>query len=128
MATVGAVLPGDFTIKPAKLRGQPSHGMLCSYTELGIPVEADGIIELPLDAPVGTDLRDYLQLDDVTIEVDLTPNRADCLGIAGLAREIGVLNRCEVREPEWQPVAATTAVHFPIRVEAAEACPSYNFV
>ncbi|GAA4503126.1 phenylalanine--tRNA ligase subunit beta [Pseudaeromonas paramecii] len=126
VATVGAVLPGDFTIKKAKLRGQPSHGMLCSYSELGIPVEADGIIELPLDAPIGTDLRDYLQLNDVTIEVDLTANRADCLGIAGLAREIAVLNRCAVTVPQWAPVAASCDASFPIRVEAAEACPRYQ--
>jgi phenylalanyl-tRNA synthetase beta chain len=125
VAKVGAVLPGDFVIKKAKLRGQPSHGMLCSYSELGIPVEADGIIELPLDAPVGTDVRDYLQLDDVTIEVDLTPNRADCLSIAGLAREIGVLNRCEVQAPQWAPVTASCDVVFPITVTAAEACPRY---
>ncbi len=125
VAKVGAVLPGNFEIKKAKLRGQPSHGMLCSYSELGIPVEADGIIELPLDAPIGTDLRTYLQLDDAMIEVDLTPNRADCLSIAGLAREIGVLNRCDVRVPEWAPVSATTDVSFPITVTAAEACPRY---
>ncbi len=125
VAKVGAVLPGNFEIKKAKLRGQPSHGMLCSYSELGIPVEADGIIELPLDAPVGTDLRSYLQLDDAMIEVDLTPNRADCLSIAGLAREIGVLNRCDVRSPEWAPVSATTDATFPITVTAAEACPRY---
>ena len=125
VAKVGAVLPGNFEIKKAKLRGQPSHGMLCSYSELGIPVEADGIIELPMDAPVGTDLRSYLQLDDAMIEVDLTPNRADCLSIAGLAREIGVLNRCDVRAPEWVPVSATTDASFPITVTAAEACPRY---
>jgi phenylalanyl-tRNA synthetase beta chain len=125
VAKVGAVLPGDFVIKKAKLRGQPSHGMLCSYSELGIPVEADGIIELPLDAPVGTDVRDYLQLNDVTIEVDLTPNRADCLSIAGLAREIGVLNRCEVHAPQWTPVTASCDAVFPITVTAAEACPRY---
>jgi len=125
VAKVGAVLPGNFEIKKAKLRGQPSHGMLCSYSELGIPVEADGIIELPLDASVGTDLRSYLQLDDAMIEVDLTPNRADCLSIAGLAREIGVLNRCDVRSPEWAPVSATIDASFPITVTAAEACPRY---
>ena len=125
VAKVGAVLPGNFEIKKAKLRGQPSHSMLCSYSELGIPVEADGIIELPLDAPVGTDLRSYLQLDDAMIEVDLTPNRADCLSIAGLAREIGVLNRCDVRSPEWAPVSATIDASFPITVTAAEACPRY---
>ena len=125
VAKVGAVLPGNFEIKKAKLRGQPSLGMLCSYSELGIPVEADGIIELPLDAPIGTDLRTYLQLDDAMIEVDLTPNRADCLSIAGLAREIGVLNRCDVRVPEWVPVSVTTDATFPITVTAAEACPRY---
>lgn len=125
VAKVGALLPGNFEIKKAKLRGQPSHGMLCSYSELGIPVEADGIIELPLDAPIGTDLRTYLQLDDAMIEVDLTPNRADCLSIAGLAREIGVLNRCDVRAPEWAPVSVTTDASFPITVSAAEACPRY---
>lgn len=125
VAKVGAKLPGDFEIKKAKLRGQPSHGMLCSYSELGIPVEADGIIELPLDAPIGTDLRQYLQLDDVMIEVDLTANRADCLSIAGLAREVGVLNRCDVRTPECAPVAATIADTFAIKVSAPDACPRY---
>ena len=91
VAKVGAVLPGNFKIKKAKLRGQPSFGMLCSFSELGITDDHDGILELPLDAPIGEDIREYLQLDDVTIEVDLTPNRADCLGIKGLAREVGVL-------------------------------------
>ncbi len=125
VAKIGAVLPGDFEIKKAKLRGQPSHGMLCSYSELGIPVEANGIIELPLDAPVGCDLRDYLQLDDVAIEVDLTPNRADCLSIAGLAREVGVLNRCDVVAPEIEAVEPQCQESFPIRVDASQACPRY---
>lgn len=125
VAKIGAVLPGDFEIKKAKLRGQPSHGMLCSYTELGIPVEANGIIELPLDAPVGCDLREYLQLDDVAIEVDLTPNRADCLSIAGLAREVGVLNRCDVVAPAMEAVEPQCQEIFPIRVAASQACPRY---
>ena len=125
VAKIGAVLPGDFEIKKAKLRGQPSHGMLCSYSELGIPVEANGIIELPLDAPVGCDLRDYLQLDDVAIEVDLTPNRADCLSIAGLAREVGVLNRCDVVAPEIEAVEPQCQESFPIHVDASQACPRY---
>ncbi|MGL4714825.1 MAG: phenylalanine--tRNA ligase subunit beta, partial [Aeromonas sp.] len=125
VAKVGATLPGDFTIKKAKLRGQPSHGMLCSFSELGIDVEADGIIELPQDAPIGTDIRDYLALNDVSIDVDLTPNRADCLGIAGLAREIGVLNSVDVVEPTWAPAVATIDATFPIRVEAPADCPRY---
>ncbi|MGL5289519.1 MAG: phenylalanine--tRNA ligase subunit beta, partial [Aeromonas sp.] len=121
----GATLPGDFTIKKAKLRGQPSHGMLCSFSELGIDVEADGIIELPADAPIGDDIRDYLALNDVSIDVDLTPNRADCLGIAGLAREIGVLNSVDVVEPSWIPAVATIDATFPIQVEAPADCPRY---
>jgi phenylalanyl-tRNA synthetase beta chain len=77
VATVGAVLPGDFKIKAAKLRGEPSEGMLCSFSELGISDDHNGIIELPLDAPIGTDIREYLKLDDNTIEISVTPNRAE---------------------------------------------------
>ncbi len=125
VAVVGAVLPGDFKIKKAKLRGQPSHGMLCSYSELGIDIESDGIIELPADAPIGTDVRDYLSLNDVTIEVDLTPNRADCLSMAGLAREVGVLNNQDVAWPEIAAVPATIDDRLDIRLDAPAACPRY---
>ncbi|WP_346352138.1 phenylalanine--tRNA ligase subunit beta [Oceanimonas sp. AH20CE76] len=125
VAVVGAVLPGDFKIKKAKLRGQPSHGMLCSYSELGIDIESDGIIELPADAPVGTDVRDYLALNDVTIEVDLTPNRADCLSMAGLAREVGVLNNQDVNWPEIAAVPASIDDQLDIQLHAPEACPRY---
>ncbi|OBU32349.1 phenylalanine--tRNA ligase subunit beta [Photobacterium kishitanii] len=125
VATVGAVLPGDFKIKKAKLRGQPSHGMLCSFTELGIDVESDGIMELAADAVLGTDFREFLGLDDVTIDVDLTANRADCLSIAGLAREVGVLNRTEVTEPQFEIVAPTAADTISIDVKAPTACPRY---
>ncbi len=125
VATVGAVLPGDFKIKKAKLRGQPSHGMLCSFTELGIDVESDGIMELAEDAVLGTDFREFLGLDDVTIDVDLTANRADCLSIAGLAREVGVLNRAEVTEPQFEIVAPTAADTISIDVKAPAACPRY---
>ncbi|MFQ6371693.1 phenylalanine--tRNA ligase subunit beta [Shewanella sp. YIC-542] len=125
VATVGAVLPGNFKIKKAKLRGQPSHGMLCSYSELGIDIESDGIIELPLDAPIGTNVREYLDLDDAVIDVDLTANRADCLGMVGIAREVGVLNRQEVTEPSWQAVTATTDASVAVNVVAKEACPRY---
>ena len=85
VACVGAVLPGNFKIKKAKLRGQPSLGMLCSFSESGISDDHYGILELPSDAPVGQDIREYLNLNDPAIEIDLTPNRADCLGM----REIG---------------------------------------
>ncbi|WP_434937482.1 phenylalanine--tRNA ligase subunit beta [Shewanella sp. HL-SH8] len=125
VAMVGAVLPGDFKIKKAKLRGQPSMGMLCSYSELGINIESDGIIELPQDAPIGQDVRQYLDLDDAIIDVDLTANRADCLGMAGLAREVGVLNRQVVTEPTWKAVEAAIDAPIAINVQAKEACPRY---
>ncbi len=125
VAMVGAVLPGDFKIKKAKLRGQPSFGMLCSYGELGIDIESDGIIELPTDAPIGKDVREYLDLNDAVIDVDLTANRADCLGMAGLAREVGVLNREAVTEPTWEAVASTIDDKVAINVIDAQACPRY---
>ncbi|MDU6706843.1 phenylalanine--tRNA ligase subunit beta [uncultured Haemophilus sp.] len=124
-ATEGAVLPGDFKIKKTKLRGQPSEGMLCSFSELGIDVEADGIIELPLDAPVGTNLREYLDLDDKAIEISLTPNRADCLSIAGVAREVGVVNKQVVNQPHFDAVPATISDKVQIELNAPEACPRY---
>ncbi|MGV2873875.1 phenylalanine--tRNA ligase subunit beta [Colwellia sp. E150_009] len=125
VATVGAVLPGDFKIKKAKLRGVVSNGMLCSESEIGLSDSSDGIMELALDAPIGIDLREYLDLDDVTIDVDLTANRGDCLGIKGLAREVGVLNSQSVTEIEVNPVAPTIDDVREINIEAGEACPRY---
>ena len=125
VATVGAVLPGDFKIKKAKLRGVPSFGMLCSESEIGLADDADGIMELASDAPLGMSVREYLDLDDVTIDVDLTANRGDCLGIKGLAREVGVLNSQSVTDWEINPVAATITDALSINIEANEACPRY---
>ena len=125
VATVGAVLPGDFKIKAAKLRGEPSEGMLCSFSELGISDDHNGIIELPADAPVGQDIRQFLQLDDNTIEISVTPNRADCLSILGVARDVAVMNKLPLQEPAIQPVAASLGDTFPVRVDAVEACPRY---
>ncbi|BFU59895.1 MULTISPECIES: phenylalanine--tRNA ligase subunit beta [Rodentibacter] len=124
-AVEGAVLPGNFKIKKTKLRGQPSEGMLCSFSELGINVEADGIIELPLDAPIGVNLRDYLNLNDQAIEISLTPNRADCLSIAGIAREIGVVNKLPVNRPHFEAVPASISDKVEIELKAPEACPRY---
>ena len=124
-AKIGAVLGGDFKIKKAKLRQVESFGMLCSASELEISDDNDGIMELAADAPVGADIREYLNLNDSIIDVDLTPNRADCLSIAGLAREVGVINKVDLT-----PVAITEQVvsiddTFPIRVDATEGCPRY---
>lgn len=125
VATVGAVLPGGLTIKEARLRGVESFGMLCSEAELGLAENADGLMELPADAPVGTSIRDYLQLDDSLIELGITPNRGDCLSLRGLAREAGVLNRLAVVAPQISPVTATHQGVLSISLEAAEACPHY---
>ncbi len=124
-AMVGARLPGDFKIKKAKLRGIPSNGMLASASELGLAESAEGLMELPADAPVGENFRDYLQLDDVTIELGLTPNRGDCLSICGVARETGVLNHAAVQAVACEPVAATIDETLPITLSAAQACPRY---
>ncbi|QGM80446.1 phenylalanine--tRNA ligase subunit beta [Otariodibacter oris] len=124
-AIEGAVLPGNFKIKKTKLRGQPSEGMLCSYSELGIKEDHSGIIELPADAPIGTDFRQYLDLDDKVIEISLTPNRADCLSIAGIAREVGVVNQVKVSEPAIDPVTSTISDKVSIELQAPEACPRY---
>jgi len=124
-ATVGAKLPGDFKIKKAKLRGVESFGMLCAQTELQLGDDDDGLWELPLDATVGSDLIDYLELNDNIIEVDLTPNRGDCLSIRGLAREVGVLNKAAVTEQACAPVAATIEDRISITLEAPEACARY---
>ena len=124
-ATEGAVLPGDFKIKKTKLRGQPSEGMLCSFSELGIKEDHSGIIELPADAPIGTDFREYLNLNDVAIEISLTPNRADCLSIAGIAREVGVINRAAVKAPAISPIPASIADKVSVELQAPEACPRY---
>ena len=124
-AMVGAVLGEDFKIKKAKLRGVESFGMLCSAAELQISEDHDGLYELPQDAPVGQSVREYLGLDDAIIEVDLTPNRGDCLSIAGLAREVGANYGAAVTRVEVAPVAAVHDDVRPVELVAAEACPRY---
>lgn len=124
-AMIGAKLPGDFKIKKAKLRGVESNGMLCSETELQIGSDDSGLMELAEDAPVGGDLRGYLGLDDASIEIGLTPNRGDCLSIAGLAREVGAIYAAEVLPVDVAPVAATHDEVRPVEVLAPKACPRY---
>ncbi|MFT5635633.1 MAG: phenylalanyl-tRNA synthetase beta chain [Cognaticolwellia sp.] len=125
VATVGAVLPGNFKIKKAKLRGVASNGMLCSESEIGLSESADGIMELASDAPIGMCVREYLDLNDVTIDVDLTANRGDCLGLKGLAREVGVLNSLSVTEPVIKAVTPTIDDTVAITLSADKACPRY---
>ena len=124
-AVVGAVLPGDFKIKKAKLRGVESLGMLCGQTELELGDDDSGLWELPEDAPVGVSLTEYLALDDTIIEVDLTPNRGDCLSISGLARDVGVLNQSPVTLPVCSPVEATISDVVSVDLQAPQACARY---
>ncbi len=124
-ALIGAVLPGDFKIKKSKLRGELSLGMLCSEKELGLAPDADGLMELSTEAPVGTDIREYLSLNDSIIELDLTPNRADCLSVEGVAREIAVLNKMNWSSVEFIPVEASNDSVIDVTVEAKEECPRY---
>ena len=124
-AMVGAVLPGGMKIKQAKLRGAESHGMLCSESELGLADSAEGLMILPKDAPVGTSIREYLDLDDAIIEVDFTPNRGDCLSIAGMSREAGVLNDTDVVVPDVPAIVSTIDDSFEILVQTPEDCPRY---
>ena len=123
---VGAVLPGNFKIKKARLRGVESFGMLCGDDEIGLAEErADGIMELPADAPVGADIREYLQLDDAIIDVDLTPNRGDCLSIAGLAREVSANFLSDVTVPAIEDVVADIDDTFEVSLIATEALPTF---
>ncbi|WP_070886995.1 phenylalanine--tRNA ligase subunit beta [Pseudomonas argentinensis] len=124
-AMISAELPGDFKIKKAKLRGVESNGMLCSASELQISEDNDGLLELPADAPVGQDIREYFELNDVSIEVDLTPNRGDCLSLAGLAREVGALYDAPVTRPQVAAVAPAHDEVRPVEVLAPQACPRY---
>ncbi len=125
LALLGAVLPDGVQIVAAELRGVYSQGMLCSARELGLAESAEGLLELPADSPLGEDLRRLLWLDDRIIEIDLTPNRGDCLGMAGVAREVGVLNRCEVKFIAADPVAAAIDAVLPVKLSAPADCPRY---
>lgn len=125
-ALVGATLPGDFAIRQAKVRGVESFGMLCSARELGVADAADGILELPADAPVGADLRDWLDLDDRLITLKLTPNRGDCLSLLGLARETAALTSLPMADIEYAPVPADIADVHPVEISDTSACPAYH--
>ncbi|WP_237860461.1 MULTISPECIES: phenylalanine--tRNA ligase subunit beta [unclassified Pseudomonas] len=124
-AMIGAELPGDFKIKKAKLRGVESFGMLCSAAELQISEENDGLLELAADAPVGEDIRQYLNLDDASIEIGLTPNRGDCLSLAGLARDVSALYNVPVTRPVVPAVPAAHDEVRPVEVSAPAVCPRY---
>jgi len=125
VALVGAQLPNDLVIKKSKLRGVESLGMLCSAKELGLAEQAEGLMTLPESATVGQSVRDLLQLDDHSIELSLTPNRGDCLCVAGVAREVAVLNKIKQTPVHIEPVTAQSSETFSVDITAREECPRY---
>jgi phenylalanyl-tRNA synthetase beta chain len=125
LATVGASLPGGMAIKAAKLRGVESFGMLCSAKELGVDADASGLLELPLDAPIGQSLADYLGLPDASIELKLTPNRPDCLGLVGLAHDVAALFGSAVKVPVQAAAPVTAQAKRGIRLQAGKDAPRY---
>jgi phenylalanyl-tRNA synthetase beta chain len=114
-----------FKIKKAKIRGIESNGMLCSREELGLEESSDGLLELHKNASVGEDIRSSLKLDDTSIELDLTPNRGDCLGMIGLAREVGVIARQDVTPLDFSAPIESIIDNFEVRITAKDACPRY---
>jgi phenylalanyl-tRNA synthetase beta chain len=120
-----AVLPGDFKIKLAKVRGVASSGMLCSAKELGLAADASGLLVLPADAPVGENIRRYLDLDDRLLTLKLTPNRADCLSLTGVAREVAALTDTPARYPEVADAPVTSSAKREVILDAPAACPRY---
>lgn len=125
MAKIGAMLPNGLVIKETKLRGELSEGMLCSASELGMTEESEGILELEEDAPIGTSLRTYLLLDDSTLDIDLTPNRADCLSIVGVAREISAMNQLPMKPMPTVKNTPTITETLSIQIDNPIACPNY---
>ncbi len=125
LANVGAKLPGDKAITAAKLRGVDSAGMLCSAKELGLADTSEGILELPADAPVGVDLRTYLDLDDEILELNVTPNRGDAMSVLGIAREVAALTRTSVRMPAPANAQALQET-YSVKLTAPAGCPKFT--
>ncbi len=124
-ALIGAVLPGGFNIKKSRLRGVESQGMLCSAKELGLAETSDGLLPWPPDSPPGQPVRELLKLDDALFEIELTPNRGDCLGMEGVAREVAALNRCAFRPLPVAVVEPALDTTFPVVLRDPADCPRY---
>lgn len=130
-AMAGAVLPPGadgkpFEIKVGKLRGVESQGMLCSARELKLSDDQGGLLDLPIDAPVGQNFRDYYQLNDLKFTIKLTPNKADCLSVLGVAREVSALTGTVLTLPEIHPVAVTLQETLPVKVSAPDLCGRFS--
>ncbi|WP_297455419.1 phenylalanine--tRNA ligase subunit beta [Ferrovum sp.] len=126
-ALVGAVLPGGLAIRAARVRGIESQGMMCSARELGLSEESEGLLVLGAQAPVGQSVRAWLDLDDQQFTLKLTPNRADCLSLRGVAREVAALTRCPLHRPDFAPTASNPEFGVrAVRIEASDGCARYG--
>ncbi len=130
-AKAGAKLPPGadgkpFEIKVGQLRGVESQGMLCSARELKLSDEQGGLLELPDDAPVGQDFRDYYQLNDLKFTIKLTPNKADCLSVLGVAREVSALTGAPLKPPAYKTVPVSTQEKLPVRISAPDLCGRFS--
>jgi phenylalanyl-tRNA synthetase beta chain len=125
LAQVGAQLSENLKIEQSEIRGVSSQGMLCGELELGLSEANDGLMELSPDAPVGIDLRSFLELDDQVIDISVTSNRADCLSLAGIAREVGLLNDLPVNMPSHTPAKESLSDTFTVELQAKDCCPRY---
>ena len=126
VALVGARLPGGLEIKAASMRGVESRGMLCSARELGLSDDHSGLLALPADAPLGRDVREVLALDDRVFTLKLTPNRADCLSVLGVAREVSALTRAKLHALEIRPVPAASDAKFPVKISDPRGCGRFT--
>ncbi|BGI51170.1 MAG: phenylalanine--tRNA ligase subunit beta [Arsenophonus endosymbiont of Ceratovacuna japonica] len=125
VAIIGSILPNNFKIKAIKLEGKISEGILCSYSELAIPNDHIGIIELPCNAYIGSDINNYLNLNDHIFEINFTSNRADCLSILGIARDIAAINNLKLNMINIKSIKSTDTTIFPISVKEPKACPRF---
>ena len=125
LATVGANLPGGIAIKAAKLRGVESQGMLCSAKELGVDADASGLLELPADAPVGQGIAQYLGLPDACFELKLTPNRADCFSVRGVAFDVAAALGAQVTALQIPEASVASEAALPVELQAGADCPRY---
>jgi len=126
LALPGAALPNGLKVKAVTLRGVESQGMLCSAKELGLAEDSSGLMALPTDAPVGKSMAEYLNLPDAVLDIKLTPNRGDCLSVAGLAREVAAINRLHVKVPRIAAIRPRCADRLPVALKASAGCPLYS--
>ncbi len=126
LAMVGATLPGGMQIGATTVRGTESRGMLCSAREIGLSEDHSGLLELPADARPGADVREVLALGEQVLTIKLTPNKADCLSVLGIAREVAALAQTRLTPPDTRPVPAANQARHPIRIEAPEGCGRFS--